>query len=108
MSQFLVDNIEQLDVALDQLKVNDRNFDRFAFMLIDNVIELTLHNYAVEKSIENHIEAYKTILLESWEEFPNYFITSSSNYAGKEALLNYIDAINSDLDEHAANQLPFQ
>ncbi|MDC0629300.1 MAG: ribosome biogenesis GTP-binding protein YihA/YsxC [Flavobacteriaceae bacterium] len=60
------------------------------------------------KSIENHIEAYKTILLESWEEFPNYFITSSSNYTGKEALLNYIDAINTDLDEQAANQLPFQ
>ena len=30
------------------------------------------------KAIENHIEAYKNILLETWEDIPNYFITSSS------------------------------
>ena len=28
MIQFLSDNIDQLDLALDQLAVNDRNFDR--------------------------------------------------------------------------------
>ena len=28
MIQFLTDNIDQLDLALDQLAVNDRNFDR--------------------------------------------------------------------------------
>ena len=59
------------------------------------------------KAIEDHIESYKNILLETWEEFPNYFITSSTNYDGKEALLNYIDSINTDL-ESSANKLPFQ
>ncbi len=54
------------------------------------------------KAIEDHIDTYKTILLESWEAFPNYFITSSTNYAGKEALLEYIDTINSDLDSSAS------
>jgi len=46
------------------------------------------------KAIENHIEAYKAILLETWEELPSYFITSSSKSIGKEDLLNYIEAIN--------------
>ena len=46
------------------------------------------------KAIENHVEAYKTILLETWEEMPNYFITSSSNDIGKEAVLMYIDQLN--------------
>ena len=59
------------------------------------------------KAIENHIGKYKNILLESWQEFPNYFITSSTNYTGKEALLNYIDTINEDLI-NSSNKLPFQ
>ena len=49
------------------------------------------------KSIERHIESYKNKLLEFWEEMPNYFTTSSSNYLGKEALLNYIDSVNNEL-----------
>lgn len=53
MIQFLADNIDQLDLALDQLAVGDRNFDRFAFMLIDNVIELTLHKFAQDKANEH-------------------------------------------------------
>ena len=59
------------------------------------------------KAIEDHVESYKNTLLETWEEFPNYFITSSTNYDGKEALLNYIDSINADL-ENSTNKLPFQ
>ena len=53
MIQFLADNIDQLDLALDQLAITDRNFDRFALMLIDNVAELTLHRYAQDKAGEN-------------------------------------------------------
>ncbi|MFM7008490.1 MAG: hypothetical protein ACKO0Z_04045 [Betaproteobacteria bacterium] len=55
MLQFVADQIDQLDLALDQLAVRDRNFDRFAMMLIDNVIELTLHRHAREKASENEM-----------------------------------------------------
>ena len=44
MIQFLADGIDQLDLALDQLVVRERNFDRFALMLVDNMVELTLLN----------------------------------------------------------------
>jgi hypothetical protein len=53
MIQFLADNMDQLDLALDQLSFRDRNFDRFALMLIDNVIELTLHQFVKDKASEN-------------------------------------------------------
>lgn len=53
MIQFLADNIDQLDLTLDQLAIADRNFDRFALVLIDNVVELTLHKFAQDKSSEN-------------------------------------------------------
>jgi GTP-binding protein len=49
------------------------------------------------KAIENHIEEYKSILLETWEEMPNYFITSSSKDIGKEDVLKYIDDLNSNM-----------
>lgn len=41
------------------------------------------------------IEDYKLKMLESWEEMPNYFITSSSTGSGRDKVLNYISEINS-------------
>lgn len=55
MLQFVADQVDQLDLALDQLAVRERNFDRFAMMLIDNVVELTLHQHAREKARENEM-----------------------------------------------------
>ncbi|MDX1278178.1 ribosome biogenesis GTP-binding protein YihA/YsxC [Oceanihabitans sediminis] len=49
------------------------------------------------KAIENHVEDYKNILLETWEEMPNYFITSSSKDIGKEEVLEYIDSLNANM-----------
>jgi len=50
------------------------------------------------KAIENHVEDYKKILLETWEEVPNYFITSSSKDVGKEEVLEYIDSLNANME----------
>jgi hypothetical protein len=55
MHQFLADVIDQLDLAIDQLAVSDRNFDRFAMMLVDNVVELTLHRYFRDRAGENDL-----------------------------------------------------
>ena len=51
------------------------------------------------KAIENYIEDYKAILLETWEEIPNYFITSSTKGNGKDELLNYIETVNLELNQ---------
>ncbi|MGF6399556.1 hypothetical protein ABH905_003222 [Pseudomonas frederiksbergensis] len=61
MLQFFADQIDQMDLALDQLAMHDRNFDRFALMLIDNVVELTLHKYAQDRLYENDM----------WKRFSN-------------------------------------
>ena len=50
------------------------------------------------KAIENHVEAYKTILLETWTEMPNYFITSSSKDIGKDEVLGYINELNENME----------
>ena len=49
------------------------------------------------KAIERQIEHYKNVLLESWEEIPNYFITSSTKGIGQEDVLDYIESINKNL-----------
>lgn len=49
-------------------------------------------------AITKHVEDYKTVLLETWEEMPNYFVTSSTKKIGQDELLNYIDSINKELN----------
>ncbi|MBD0832487.1 ribosome biogenesis GTP-binding protein YihA/YsxC [Aestuariibaculum sediminum] len=49
------------------------------------------------KAIDNHVEKYKHVLLETWEDMPNYFVTSSSKEIGKDDVLNYIDELNGNL-----------
>ena len=50
------------------------------------------------KAIENYVEDYKAILLETWEDVPNYFITSSSKDIGKDDVLGYIDSLNANME----------
>ncbi len=42
----LASNIEQLVLALDHISQADANNARFALMLVDNVVEITLHHFA--------------------------------------------------------------
>ena len=44
-----------------------------------------------------HITNYKNVLLEYWEEMPQYFITSSLTGQGKEEVLAYIHSVNQEL-----------
>ena len=47
--------------------------------------------------LQQNVEAYKQKLLESWEELPPVFVTSSEKRSGREELLEYIEAINKSL-----------
>lgn len=49
-------------------------------------------------AITRNVEAYKSKLLETWEDVPNYFVTSSSNYSGKDEVLSYISGINENMN----------
>ena len=49
-------------------------------------------------ALSRKIEKYKQKMLESWEEMPKYFITSSTNSTGKDEVLNYIEEINNQLN----------
>ena len=40
-----------------------------------------------------NIEVYKAKMLETWEEMPQYFVTSSSDNTGRDEVLNYMDQV---------------
>ena len=46
------------------------------------------------QAMERNVAAYKEALLEWWEEFPPYFVTSAQNKTGKEELTQYIEQTN--------------
>ncbi len=46
---------------------------------------------AIEKQVEDYL---KVLLNTAWEEVPPYFVTSSTNRRGREAVLEYIEDIN--------------
>ena len=47
--------------------------------------------------LQQNVEAYKQKLLETWEELPPVFVTSSEKRSGREELLEYIEAVNKSL-----------
>jgi len=46
------------------------------------------------------VEAYKNALLETWEELPTIFVSSSTNRMGKEEILDHIEKITLSLKEN--------
>lgn len=47
--------------------------------------------------LNTNIEVYKNKLLETWEELPPIFVTSSEKKTGREEVLDYIETINKSL-----------
>ena len=52
MLKFLANNIEQIDLALEHVSMGDANNARFGLMLVDNVVEITLHQIAKDMQIK--------------------------------------------------------
>ncbi|WP_111682154.1 ribosome biogenesis GTP-binding protein YihA/YsxC [Winogradskyella tangerina] len=50
-------------------------------------------------AIDRNVEKYGNVLLETWEELPPYFITSSSKKIGQDELLDFIEATNEEIEQ---------
>lgn len=48
--------------------------------------------------LSRNVENFKKAVLETWEEFPQYFITSSVKKTGKKEFLSFINEINVGFD----------
>ncbi|MBZ9629308.1 ribosome biogenesis GTP-binding protein YihA/YsxC [Salegentibacter sp. LM13S] len=50
------------------------------------------------KALERNINFYQEKMLESWEEMPQFFISSATSKLGQDEILDYIEAINVQLN----------
>jgi GTP-binding protein len=50
-----------------------------------------------ESKVKANVDAYVKKMLETWEEMPPYFVTSSEKARGRDEVLNYIEQINKSL-----------
>lgn len=46
------------------------------------------------RALERNIEEYQARMLETWEEMPHYFISSSTTGLGREEILEFIESVN--------------
>ena len=64
------------------------------------VIVFTKIDKLSQSRLNENISAYKDKLLETWEELPPIFYTSSEHKKGKDELLDYIENINKSLENN--------
>ena len=50
------------------------------------------------KMLEKNINHYQDKMLEIWEEMPEFFVSSATSKLGQDEILDYIDAINNELN----------
>ncbi len=93
----LVNVFVLIDARHDPLE-NDLAFIRF---LGENQIPFSIVYTKADKlrgrTIEDTISAYEKAMCEDWEAMPKQFVTSSKTHEGREEVLQYIDAINQEI-----------
>lgn len=78
---------------------SDRNFiDWLGQSGIPFSIVFTKADKLGKQKAQQSVECYMNGLKDKWEELPPYFITSSEKKIGRDDVLNYIDSINSTLN----------
>lgn len=82
-----------IDIRLPQQESDRRFMEWLAMEGIPFSIIFTKADKVSGNVQKNNIEAYKSKLLERWEQLPPVFVTSSKNKTGREDLLNYISEL---------------
>ena len=86
-----------LDCRLEPQK-NDLEFiNRLGENGIPFAVIFTKIDKISQSKLNENVANYKARLLETWEELPPVFCTSSEHKKGKEEILNYIETVNNQL-----------
>ena len=104
LQRFITDYFEQreqlvsafvlVDIRHEPQKIDVEFMQWLGERAIPFAIIFTKADKLKPQAIERNVAAYKEALLEWWEEFPPYFVTSAQNKTGKEELTQYIEQTN--------------
>jgi GTP-binding protein len=95
----LVNVFVLVDVRLEPQAIDLEFIDWLGVSGIPFSIVFTKADKLSKGKVSANVAAYEKKMLETWEEMPPYFVTSSESREGRDALLDYIDQINKSLKE---------
>lgn len=86
-----------VDVRLEPQKIDLDFIEWLGTSSVPFAIVFTKADKLSASKVSQNIEAYKKVLLETWEELPPLFVTSSEKKSGRSEVLDYIEQINRNL-----------
>ena len=90
----LVSAFVLIDIRHEPQKIDLEFMEYLGVSQIPFSIIFTKADKLKPKAIERNVESYCKTLLETWEDLPNYFVTSSSKVIGRDEVLQFIDDTN--------------
>lgn len=96
--QQLVCGFVLIDIRLEAQKIDLEFMQWLGESEIPFCIIFTKADKIGKTKIDSHVAAYRRqMMMDNWEDMPQYFVTSSENGLGKDELLAYIDELNQDI-----------
>jgi GTP-binding protein len=86
-----------VDIRLDPQKIDLEFIQWLGDSSVPFAIVFTKADKLSATKASQQVEAYKKVLLETWEELPPIFITSAEKRQGRDEILDYIEKINKEL-----------
>ena len=93
----LVNVFVLVDIRIEPQKIDLEFIEWLGLSSVPFAIVFTKADKLSVGKVAANFEAYKNKLMETWEELPPLFITSSEKRQGRDEVLDYIDQINKDL-----------
>ena len=93
----LVNVFVLVDIRLKPQKIDLEFMEWLGLSSIPFSIVFTKADKLTPNKARQAVEAYKKVLLETWEELPPVFVTSSEKKEGRDEILDYIEQINGSL-----------
>ena len=90
----LVNVFVLIDIRLEAQKIDLEFIQWLGEASIPFAIVFTKADKLTANKVKTNVEAYKKVLLETWEELPPMFVTSAENKQGRDEVLDYIGAVN--------------
>ena len=86
-----------VDVRLEPQAIDQEFINWLGLSSIPFSIVFTKADKLSATKVRDNVAAYERKLLETWEEMPPYFVTSSEKGTGRDEVLGYIEQINKEL-----------
>ncbi|MEM6517652.1 MAG: ribosome biogenesis GTP-binding protein YihA/YsxC, partial [Bacteroidota bacterium] len=96
--QQLTSSFVLVDIRHEPQKIDFEFMEYLGLAGIPFSIIFTKADKLKPKAIDKNVKAYCEELLKTWEELPNYFVTSSSKAIGRDEVLNFIEQTNLEIE----------